>query len=114
MSLNIYKINSLLCLFEKAGSLSFNDSPLITHWWTTGCQKSYDETENIVEANFEDDGMLYECNLTAKGLSDSIIKNGIITVKDENGDDCDICLFKLEKLISSAEGISTLDLVSKE
>ena len=67
------------------------------------CLDEYNEKDILVEITWEEEGLFYEVYLTAQGLSDSIIKNGIITCKDSNGEDVDICLFKSSRLIDSDE-----------
>ena len=106
MSLNINKINSLLCLFEKASSLTVNDGCLISEWEVGDRLEIFDENEILIDINWDSEGLFYECQISAQSLSDSIIKNGIITCKDLGGEDVDICLFKISKLIDSGEELA--------
>ena len=105
--LNVNKINSLLCLFEKASSLMLNGTPpTIFDPIVSDCLDQYDVKDILVEITWDDEGLFYEVCLTAQGLSDSIVKNGIITCKDSKGEDVGICLFKTEKLIDSSKQLA--------
>lgn len=100
MSLNINKINSLLCLFEKADKVTVDSGPMTEATFVSDCHDEYDDFDVLVEINWESEGLYYECNLTAGALSEAKLDNSSFIIDDQEGNTCKIFLFKLTNLVN--------------
>ena len=95
--INLSKVEKLIKQIEESDCVVVGDSPFLHSCNVLGTPGDMEyEDEEILEFSWvDDDGVIYETILSEKNLSDATIDDNVITLKDMDGEETTIKLYRL-------------------